>query len=75
MVARYGEFVRYRPAVDSATAWLWYGPLVLLSAAVLSVFWVVRGRASGSADPQANAEALATLRERLAERDKADTRD
>ena len=75
MVARYGEFVRYRPAVDSATAWLWYGPLVLLLAAVLSVFWVVRGRASGSADPQANAEALATLRERLAERDKADTRD
>ncbi len=75
MVARYGEFVRYRPAVDAATAWLWYGPLVLLLVAVVSVFWVVRGRASGTAAPQANAEALATLRERLAEQDEADTRD
>ena len=75
MVARYGEFVRYRPAVDSATAWLWYGPLVLLLVAVVSVFWVVRGRASGPADPQVNAEALAALRERLAKQEEADTRD
>jgi len=29
MVARYGEFVRYRPAVDSKTAVLWYAPVVL----------------------------------------------
>jgi len=26
MVARYGDFVRYRPAVDENTVILWYGP-------------------------------------------------
>ena len=71
MVARYGEFVRYRPPVDSATAWLWYGPLVLLFLAVVSVFWVVRGRVAGPAGSEVNPEALAALRERLAEQDKA----
>lgn len=30
MVARYGEFVLYRPVHDSSTAVLWYGPFVLL---------------------------------------------
>jgi cytochrome c-type biogenesis protein CcmH len=31
-VARYGEFVLYRPRVTVATAALWFGPLVLLLA-------------------------------------------
>ncbi|MEP4484659.1 MAG: cytochrome c-type biogenesis protein [Halioglobus sp.] len=30
MVARYGEFVRYRPSFDSATAALWLAPVILL---------------------------------------------
>jgi len=30
MVARYGDFVRYRPKRDSTTAFLWYGPVALL---------------------------------------------
>lgn len=30
MVARYGEFVLYRPVHDQSTAVLWYGPFALL---------------------------------------------
>lgn len=30
MVARYGEFVLYRPVQDTSTAILWYGPFALL---------------------------------------------
>ncbi|ETX10867.1 cytochrome C biogenesis protein CcmH [Marinomonas ushuaiensis DSM 15871] len=30
MVARYGEFVLYRPQQSSATILLWYGPFILL---------------------------------------------
>ena len=35
MVARYGEFVRYRPAFNATTALLWAGPFLLL---VLAAF-------------------------------------
>ena len=30
LVARYGDFVRYRPPVNNATAVLWFGPFFLL---------------------------------------------
>jgi cytochrome c-type biogenesis protein CcmH len=30
LVARYGDFVRYRPPVNSSTALLWFGPFFLL---------------------------------------------
>jgi cytochrome c-type biogenesis protein CcmH len=44
MVARYGEFVRYRPDVDGATLWLWLAPVLLLVPAWCS--WC-RGRRRG----------------------------
>ena len=44
MVARYGEFVRYRPAFDRATAVLWFAPLILLLLAAVTVFMVLRRR-------------------------------
>ena len=37
-VARYGEFVLYRPRLTTATAALWFGPLVLL----LAGFFILR---------------------------------
>ena len=46
MVARYGEFVRYRPAFDRATAVLWFAPLILLLLAAVTVFMVLRRRDS-----------------------------
>ena len=30
MVARYGQFVRYRPEVDRQTALLWWSPVLLM---------------------------------------------
>jgi cytochrome c-type biogenesis protein CcmH len=39
MVARYGDFVRYRPPVKGTTLLLWFGPAALL---VLAAFGVVR---------------------------------
>ena len=32
MVGRYGDFVRYRPAMDGPTRWLWLAPVILLLA-------------------------------------------
>ena len=34
MVARYGEFVRYRPSRSGPTLWLWIAPLALLLAGI-----------------------------------------
>lgn len=39
MVARYGDFVRYRPPLKATTWFLWFGPLLLL---VAGIFFLVR---------------------------------
>ena len=53
LVARYGEFVLYRPQVESKTWLLWFGPAVVLLAGGLVVVGVVRRR-SRSATPAAD---------------------
>ena len=45
MVDRYGNFVRYRPPFDAATALLWGGPFVLAAAALVWLFLRIRRRA------------------------------
>ena len=45
MVDRYGNFVRYRPPFDAATALLWCGPFVLAAAALAWLFVRIRRRA------------------------------
>jgi len=54
LVARYGEFVLYRPQVESSTWLLWFGPALVLLAGGILVARVVRGRAdkSTSADEE-----------------------
>lgn len=44
LVARYGEFVLYRPRVEPATWLLWFGPAVLLLAGGFIVAGIVRKR-------------------------------
>lgn len=44
MVARYGDFVLYRPPVNTATALLWFGPFVLLILALMFVLLHLRKR-------------------------------
>lgn len=44
LVARYGEFVLYRPQVESKTWLLWFGPAVVLLAGGFVVVGAVRRR-------------------------------
>lgn len=44
MVARYGDFVRYRPPLKASTILLWIGPFVLLLLGGLGLFLKLRGR-------------------------------
>ena len=38
MVARYGDFVLYRPPIKAATVLLWFGPVVLLAIGFIILF-------------------------------------
>ncbi len=49
LVARYGEFVLYRPRVQPATWLLWFGPAVLLGAGGVVIARVVAARRRGPA--------------------------
>ncbi|MDB6443545.1 cytochrome c-type biogenesis protein CcmH [Pseudomonas sp. 21TX0197] len=44
MVDRYGEFVRYNPALSSRTALLWFGPAGLLLGGFVIIAVIVRRR-------------------------------
>jgi len=48
LVARYGEFVLYRPQVESKTWLLWFGPALVLLAGGFVVAGLVRRRSSGA---------------------------
>lgn len=45
LVARYGEFVLYRPRVEGTTWLLWFGPALLVLAGGVVVAHIVRRRA------------------------------
>jgi cytochrome c-type biogenesis protein CcmH len=49
LVARYGEFVLYKPRVEGRTWLLWFGPLALLLAGGVVVALVVRRHGGGRA--------------------------
>ena len=51
LVARYGDFVRYRPPVNNETALLWFGPFVLLIIGGFVLYRVLKKHA-GSEDIQ-----------------------
>lgn len=44
MVARYGDFVRYRPALKPATVLLWMGPALLALAGIAALALTLRER-------------------------------
>ena len=50
LVARYGEFVLYKPRVEGRTWLLWFGPLALLLAGGVVVALVVRRHGGGRAN-------------------------
>jgi cytochrome c-type biogenesis protein CcmH len=64
MVARYGDFILYRPPFKATTLLLWAGPFVLMLAGIWGLRRIathrkqVVGEASLSADEQARLRAL-----------------
>jgi cytochrome c-type biogenesis protein CcmH len=56
MVARYGDFVRYRPPVKPTTWLLWGGPFLLLGGGVAALIVFLRRRAKENAAPQLSEE-------------------
>ena len=64
LVDRYGEFVRYRPGIDSNTLWLWSAPIILLIMAVAVVATQIRKDRDGQTI-SSNAERANRLREKF----------
>ena len=50
MVARYGDFVRYRPPFKRSTVLLWISPALLLVLG-LGILWRVTGRSRDALSP------------------------
>jgi cytochrome c-type biogenesis protein CcmH len=69
MVQRYGDFVLYRPPLKGSTAFLWFGPLVLLAGgfAMLARALARQGRAPAALPASEQQRAAALL-------DSSDTR-
>ncbi|MDP3511215.1 MAG: cytochrome c-type biogenesis protein CcmH [Sulfuritalea sp.] len=56
MVARYGDFVRYRPPVKPTTWLLWGGPFLLLAGGIAALIAFLRRRAREVAAPELSEE-------------------
>jgi cytochrome c-type biogenesis protein CcmH len=50
MVARYGDFILFRPRVAARTAWLWAAPPLLLALGVVIAVRIVRRRSALAAN-------------------------
>ncbi len=69
LVSRFGEFVKYKPDLDSRTFVLWATPAVaVLGGLLLVVGVVVRSRKAGTATPELSADEQARVDKMLAER-------
>lgn len=49
LVARYGEFVLYRPGISPATLLLWFGPLLVLAGGGVVLWRIARARSRDAA--------------------------
>lgn len=56
LVARYGDFVTFRPPVNANTALLWFGPFIMLAIGMITLVVVLRRRAKLIDSQTAHAE-------------------
>ena len=71
MVARYGDFVLYRPPFKASTLLLWLGPLLLLLAGFATLFFKL-SRRRAEQDRPLDAAAHARVRQLLGQTSEAD---
>jgi len=65
LVARYGDFVLYRPPLKLTTLLLWGGPFVLLAGGALLWWMILRRRQHPIVEARPQADALELARHRL----------
>ena len=65
MVARYGNFVLYRPPLNKTTLFLWGGPFIILIIALFILIRVVRQRSAAAGDDGLSEEQHAKARDLL----------
>jgi cytochrome c-type biogenesis protein CcmH len=54
MVARYGEFILFRPRMSWRNAWLWSAPIVMMLVGVIVAWRVIRSRSRMVNDEEAD---------------------
>ena len=74
MVARYGDFVLYRPPLKSTTALLWAGPFLLLAAGGLALGFYLRRRRKRLTENELTPEQRARVEALLHARREGETR-
>jgi len=68
LVARYGDFVLYRPPVKSTTLLLWFGPFILLLGGAIALLVYLRQRRKQIQEPQLSDQELKHTEDLLKER-------
>lgn len=66
MVARYGDYILYRPPFNMATALLWGGPFLLILVGIFIIARIIKRRPQrGDTDTQTDAKQQARLKKML----------
>jgi cytochrome c-type biogenesis protein CcmH len=68
LVARYGDFVLYRPPVKSTTLLLWFGPFILLLGGAVALLVYLKQRRKQIQEPQLSDQELKHAEDLLKER-------
>lgn len=56
LVARYGDFVTFRPPVNASTALLWFGPFIMLLIGAITLIVVLKKRSTAFASEEKSPE-------------------